>query len=72
MRKHGKILKSETKETLLNFIGKKIVSFNLDQSILDIPKILKKFKPLIKGNKLQLTYDHDIRKKIKYYHRDWE
>ena len=42
----GKILKSDTKENILNLIGKKTVSFVLDEKI-QIPNDLKKYNPLL-------------------------
>ena len=53
----GKILKSDTKENLLNLIGKKTVSFILDTNKAEIPDSLKKFEPIIEKNKLFLNYD---------------
>ena len=53
----GKILKSDTKDNLLNLIGKKTVSFILDTNNIKIPDLLKKFNPIIEKNKLLLKYD---------------
>ena len=53
----GKILKSDTKNNLLNLIGKKTVSFILDTNNIKIPDLLKKFDPVIEKNKLLLKYD---------------
>jgi ABC-2 type transport system ATP-binding protein len=53
----GKILKSDTKENLLNLIGKKTVSFILDKNKVEIPDSLRKFYPIIEKNKLLLNYD---------------
>jgi len=53
----GKILKSDTKENLLNLIGKKTVSFILDKKVVEIPSSLRVFNPLIENNKLLLNYD---------------
>ena len=53
----GKILKSDTKNNLLNLIGKKTVSFILDTNNIKIPDLLKKFNPVIEKNKLLLKYD---------------
>ena len=53
----GKILKSDTKNNLLNLIGKKTVSFILDTNNIKIPDLLKKFNPIIEKNKLLLKYD---------------
>ncbi len=55
----GKILKSDTKENLLNLIGKKTVSFVLDKKI-QIPSDLDKFNPEIIDNKLLVNYDKKI------------
>ena len=55
----GKILKNDTKENLLNLIGKKTVSFILDKNI-NIPKELKNFNPQIIDNKLLIHYDKKI------------
>tara|TARA_Y100001970_G_scaffold60101_1_gene76564 strand:- start:7490 stop:8422 length:933 start_codon:yes stop_codon:yes gene_type:complete len=52
----GKIIKDDTKKNLLNFISKKIVSFDLTNDI-KIPEELNIFKPKINKNKLVLTYD---------------
>ena len=53
----GKILKSDTKQSLLNLIGKKTVRFILDTNKVIIPDSLKKFLPSIDNNKLFLNYD---------------
>ena len=53
----GKILKSDTKNNLLNLIGKKTVSFILDTNNIKIPDLLKRFNPVIEKNKLLLKYD---------------
>tara|TARA_Y100001960_G_C14638549_1_gene809575 strand:+ start:271 stop:1206 length:936 start_codon:yes stop_codon:yes gene_type:complete len=55
----GKILKNDTKENLLNLIGKKTVSFILDKNI-NIPKELKNFNPEIIDNKLLIHYDKKV------------
>ena len=52
----GKILKSDTKNNMLNLIGKKTASFILENSI-NIPSELKKFNPEIIDNKLLINYD---------------
>ena len=57
----GKILESNTKENILNLIGKKTVSFILDKKI-QIPHDLKKYNPLIDDNKLSVNYDKKITK----------
>jgi len=54
---NGKILKSDTKENLLNLIGKKTVSFILDTNKVKIPDSLIKFNPVMEKNKLLLNYD---------------
>ena len=54
---NGKILKSDTKENLLNLIGKKTVSFILDTNNIIIPDSLTRFTPFIDNNKLFLNYD---------------
>ena len=51
----GKILKSDTKENLLNLIGKKTVGFVLDNKY-NIPAELKKFDSEILKNKLFVKY----------------
>ena len=53
----GKILKSDTKENLLNLIGKKTVSFSLDTNKVKIPDSLIKFNAVMEKNKLLLNYD---------------
>ena len=52
----GKILASDTKQNLLNLIGKKTVSFILSDKI-EIPKELNKFDPILSENKLLINYD---------------
>jgi len=52
----GRILKSDTKDNLLNLIGKKTVSFVLEKKI-QIPTDLNKFNPEIIDNKLLVNYD---------------
>ena len=52
----GKILASDTKQNLLNLIGKKTVSFILSDKI-EIPKDLNKFDPILSENKLLINYD---------------
>ncbi len=53
----GKILKSDSKENLLNLIGKKRVNFNLNCSLNYLPKKLKIYNPILNKNILSLTYD---------------
>ena len=55
----GKILKSDTKENILNLIGKKTVSFALDEKI-QIPHDLNRYNPVIDSNKLLVNYDKNI------------
>ena len=55
----GKILKSDTKENILNLIGKKTVSFALDEKI-QIPYDLNRYNPVIDNNKLLVNYDKNI------------
>ncbi len=55
----GKILKNDTKENILNLIGKKTVSFVLDNKI-QIPNDLNKYNPVIDNNKLLVNYDKNI------------
>ena len=52
----GKVIKNDTKENLLNLIGKKTVSFVLDKKY-EIPKELKKYQAEISNHKLLLNYD---------------
>ena len=52
----GKIIKDDSKKNLLNIISTKIVSFNLSDKI-KIPKELSNFNPIIKNNKLEISYD---------------
>ena len=53
----GKILKSDTKDNLLNLIRKKTVSFILDKKQSFIPETLKKFNPVLNQDELILNYD---------------
>jgi ABC-2 type transport system ATP-binding protein len=55
----GKILKSDTKENILNLIGKKTVSFVLYEKI-QIPHDLNRYNPVIDNNKLLVNYDKNI------------
>ena len=52
----GKVIKNDTKENLLNLIGKKTVSFVLDKKY-EIPKELIKYQAEINDHKLILNYD---------------
>tara|TARA_B100000029_G_scaffold509517_2_gene598929 strand:- start:65 stop:982 length:918 start_codon:yes stop_codon:yes gene_type:complete len=56
---NGKIIKSDTKANLLDLIGNKIVSFELE-SIERLPEELNQFKPIIKDKNLILNYDKNI------------
>ena len=58
----GKILKSDTKNNLLNLIEKKTVSFILDTNKVKIPDSLKKFNPVIEKHKLLLNYNKNTTK----------
>ena len=53
----GKVLKSDTKENLLNLIGKKTVYFILENNNNKIPVALNKYNPILIENKLTLSYD---------------
>ena len=53
---HGKVIKSDTKNNLLNLIGKKTVNFILDKNY-SIPNELNQFKPTIKDNSMIINYD---------------
>ncbi len=55
----GRIIKSNTKENILNLIGKKTVSFALDEKI-QIPYDLNRYNPVIENNKLLVNYDKNI------------
>ncbi len=55
----GKIIKSDTKENILNLVGKKTVSFSLDKKN-QIPQELEKYNPVIDDNKLLVNYDKNI------------
>tara|TARA_B100000029_G_C17540864_1_gene946664 strand:+ start:812 stop:1741 length:930 start_codon:yes stop_codon:yes gene_type:complete len=57
---NGEVLKSDTKQNLLNIIGKKTVSFILDNKILDIPENLKKYSPVIENDRLYINYDKNL------------
>lgn len=56
---HGKVIKSDTKNNLLNLIGKKTVNFILDKNY-SIPNELNKFKPTMKDNSLIIHYDKKV------------
>ena len=53
----GKIIKNDTKENILNLIGKKTVDFILDKNDYKIPDALLKYNAFIKDNKLTIDYD---------------
>ena len=53
---HGRILKDDSKENLLNIISKKKVKF-ICESISEIPNQLQTYKPKIIENNLFITYD---------------
>ncbi len=55
---NGLVIQDDTKKNLLNYISKKTVSFILDTKA-NIPNELKGLKPLIKENKLIISYDKD-------------
>ena len=58
----GKVLKSDTKNNLINLIGKKIVKFNLNSHIEKLPSIFDQYNPIINEGILSLTYDKHITK----------
>ena len=53
---NGKIIKSDTKKNLLELIGNKIVTFEIE-NLNSLPSKLSPFNPIINNNKLMLTYD---------------
>ena len=53
---HGRKLREDSKENLLNIISNKTVSFVVDNSFL-IPNDLKIYNPLLNKNKLIINYD---------------
>ncbi|MDC0057248.1 ABC transporter ATP-binding protein [Alphaproteobacteria bacterium] len=57
---NGKILKSDTKNNLINLIGKKIVKFSLNCKINKIPQSFNKYNPILNENILSLTYDKNL------------
>lgn len=57
----GKIIKSDTKNNLLDLIGKKTATFILDDNI-QVPEILNQFNAILKDKKLILSYDKKITK----------
>jgi len=59
----GKIIKDDSKNNILNLIGKKTVSFILEKNKFhEIPNELSKYNPYIDENQLSLTYDKKITK----------
>ena len=54
---NGKVLKSDTRDNLINLIGKKTVSFILESNNIQIPKPLNKFNAILKNKILILNYD---------------
>ena len=56
----GKVIKDDTKENLLNLIGKKTVSFILENKITQIPSALTQFNVSLNNNRLTLDYDKNI------------
>ena len=52
----GKIIKDDTKKNMLEIISKKTVSFSLTKNN-TIPKSLEIYTPILKENKLTLSYD---------------
>ena len=52
----GKVIKDETKKNMLEIISNKTVSFSLTKHN-TIPKSLEIYKPVLKENKLTLSYD---------------
>ena len=57
---NGKVLKSDTKNNLINLVGKKIVKFSLDCQIKKVPQIFNKYNPILNANILSLTYDKNL------------
>ena len=57
---NGKILKSDTKNNLINLIGKKTVKFSLNCQIKKIPQAFNKYNPILNANILSLTYDKNL------------
>ena len=52
----GKVIKDDTKQSMLEIISNKTVSFSLTKHN-TIPKSLEIYKPVLKENKLTLSYD---------------
>ena len=57
---NGKILKSDTKNNLINLIGKKTVKFSLNCQIKKVPQAFNKYNPILSTNILSLTYDKNL------------
>ena len=55
----GRIIKSDTKNNLLELIGKKTVTFILNREII-IPENLNQFNAILKNKKLTLSYDKKV------------
>ena len=53
----GKVIKNDTKNNILNLIGKKTVSFILDDKITKIPSSLNRFNVSLNNNQLTVNYD---------------
>ena len=56
----GRVIKNDTKDNLLNLIGKKTVSFILENKINEIPSSLNKFNVSLGDNQLTVSYDKNI------------
>jgi ABC-2 type transport system ATP-binding protein len=56
----GKVIKNDTKNNLLKLIGKKTVSFILENKIINIPSSLTKFDISVNDNQLTVNYDKNI------------
>ena len=56
----GRVIKNDTKDNLLNLIGKKTVSFILENKINKIPSSLNKFNVSLDDNQLTVSYDKNI------------
>ncbi|SVB84301.1 uncharacterized protein METZ01_LOCUS237155 [marine metagenome] len=57
---NGKILKSDTKNNLINLIGIKTVKFSLNCQIKKVPQAFNKYNPILSTNILSLTYDKNL------------
>ena len=56
----GKVIKNDTKNNLLRLIGKKTVSFILENTITEITSSLAKFNVSLKNNQLTVNYDKNL------------